>query len=51
MMSLSILSWNVRGLGCSEKRIVVKDIGSKHKADILLFQETKIKTLDRNIIR
>lgn len=37
-----IVSWNVRGLGRLEKRLAVRKMVRRHKADLLLLQETKI---------
>lgn len=38
---MNILNWNIRGMGCAEKRRVLRDIISKEKIDIVGIQETK----------
>ncbi|KAG6663989.1 hypothetical protein CIPAW_02G060000 [Carya illinoinensis] len=50
-MKPKILSWNVRGLNNPNKCLRVKNLIRDWKADILCLQETKLKYVDRNIIR
>lgn len=42
MKSMDIISWNVRGLGRSDKRLAVKKLVRRHKVEVLMLQETKI---------
>lgn len=37
LMLISVLSWNVWGLGCKEKRATIKDMGSCSQAMVVLF--------------
>lgn len=39
--SISVLSWNVRGLGDIKKCAVVKDLIADANPDLICFQETK----------
>lgn len=41
-MSLQILSWNVRGLCSSNRRLIVKKMIQLVKASIIMLQETKM---------
>jgi len=41
-MKVKLLTWNVRGLNDQNKRIMVKSLMQKWKADVYCFQETKI---------
>ncbi|KAG6634121.1 hypothetical protein CIPAW_12G097200 [Carya illinoinensis] len=50
-MKPKILSWNVRGLNSPNKRLRVKNLIRDWKADIICLQETKLKHVDRSIIR
>ncbi|KAG6697656.1 hypothetical protein I3842_09G212200 [Carya illinoinensis] len=50
-MKPKILSWNVRGLNDPNKRLKVKNLLRDWKADIICLQETKLKFIDRHIIR
>ncbi|KAG6645351.1 hypothetical protein CIPAW_08G116600 [Carya illinoinensis] len=50
-MKPKILSWNVRGLNDPNKRLKVKNLLRDWKADIICLQETKLKFIDRYIIR
>ena len=40
-----IMSWNVKGLGCSQKRSRVRDFLKLYCIDIVLLQETTISFL------
>lgn len=46
-----ILSWNVRGLGSSNRRVVVKRVIRQSRASLVLIQETKITSLDDDLVR
>ncbi|GMI85922.1 hypothetical protein HRI_002261500 [Hibiscus trionum] len=41
-MELSIISWNIRGLGKKEKCCAVRKLITSRKPKILLIQETKL---------
>jgi len=41
-----VLSWNVRGLGQSDKRVVVKDNIDKNHPQLVCLQETKLNVVD-----
>lgn len=38
---MKLISWNVKGLGCSKKNFSIKDLRRKYKADIVMLQESK----------
>lgn len=48
---MKIISWNIRGLGECSKRISLKKFLQHHCPDMVLFQETKIWTFDRKLIK
>ncbi|XP_060178322.1 uncharacterized protein LOC132608294 [Lycium barbarum] len=50
-MKLSIVSWNVRGLNCSKKRSMIKNILLTWNADVVCFQETKVEGDITDIVR
>lgn len=50
MMNLSILSWNVRGLRCSEKSAVAKEGVRSSKANVVMLQETTMSMVDRSLL-
>ncbi|KAL4388297.1 hypothetical protein GQ457_09G027380 [Hibiscus cannabinus] len=50
-MNLSIISWNIRGLGRLEKVKAVKRLISEHKPGLLFLQESKLKDLTPSISR
>ena len=39
---MKLISWNVRGLGRSEKKRAVKRLFSKEKCNMIFIQETKL---------
>ena len=41
-MNLKFVSWNVRGLNEQDKRLQVRNLIRKWKADIVCLQETKL---------
>jgi len=51
VMKPRILSWNVRGLNKRSKRPRVSNLLRDWKVDIICFQETKIQSLSRNVLR
>ena len=50
-VKLSVLSWNVRGLGDADKCRVVRDLIQSLKLDIVCLQETKLRTVDERRAR
>ncbi|KAG6635788.1 hypothetical protein CIPAW_11G066600 [Carya illinoinensis] len=50
-MKPKILSWNVRGLNDLGKYLHVKNLLRNWKADIICLQGTKLKFIDRSIVR
>lgn len=48
---MKIVSWNVRGRGGATRRLVVKALLRRHKVQLALFQETKLKGIDDIVIR
>ena len=47
---MKIISWNVRGLGSSNKRRVIKDFFRLEKPDVVMIQETKKEKCDRRLV-
>jgi hypothetical protein len=50
-MKPKILSWNVRGLNEGQKRLRVRNLLQDWKVDIVCFQETKLHSLSRRLVR
>ncbi|XP_041012226.1 exodeoxyribonuclease-like [Juglans microcarpa x Juglans regia] len=50
-MKPKILSWNVRGLNDRNKRLCIKSLLRSWKIDVVCIQETKLRTVDRRLIR
>lgn len=48
---MKILTWNVRGLGITHKRAIVKDIISSTAPDFVILTETKLSKVNRYIIK
>ncbi|KAG6642168.1 hypothetical protein CIPAW_09G124600 [Carya illinoinensis] len=46
-----ILLWNVRGINDVNKRLRIRSLLRIWKVDIVCLQETKLRSIDRNIIR
>ena len=46
-MKLKMVSWNVRGLNDSQKRLVVRNLLREWKCDIVCLQETKLAGIHR----
>ena len=51
MMTVRILSWNVRGVNNIEKRKLIRAFLNSQKVDLVCLQETKLKGLNRGILR
>ena len=49
-MHFKILSWNVRGLNDSRKRLIVKNCLREWKCDVICLQETKLSGMDRQMV-
>lgn len=50
-MNFSILSWKVRSLGKLEKRLQVKDMVNSISVELVVLQETKMKSIPRSFLR
>ncbi|WMV43213.1 hypothetical protein MTR67_036598 [Solanum verrucosum] len=50
-MTVSIVSWNVRGLNQASKRCIIKNLIHEWKADVYCFQETKIQGDIKNLVK
>ncbi|XP_042956371.1 uncharacterized protein LOC122292174 [Carya illinoinensis] len=50
-MKPKILSWNVRWLNDCNKRLRIRSLLQSWKMDVVCFQETKLRVMDRRIIR
>ena len=48
---MKILSWNVRGLGRGDRRLVVNELICNNKVQIALIQESKIASMTMRIVR
>lgn len=46
-----VLSWNVSGMGNSERRVVIKDVIRSNKVKIALIQESKPSSMSDRIAR
>lgn len=46
-MNLNIISWNVRGLGRSTKKALVKNFIELHRVDVCCFQEKKLSIISQ----
>ncbi|KAG2705942.1 hypothetical protein I3760_05G081100, partial [Carya illinoinensis] len=46
-----IVSWNVRRLNEDNKRLQIRHLLREWKADIVCLQETKLKLINRNMVR
>ena len=49
-MNLRIVSWNVRGLNEQDKRLWVRNLIRKWKANIVCLQETKLELINKGVI-
>ena len=50
LVSMLLLSWNIRGLGRGEKRRAVRDLVMLHKPVFLFVQETKLNSFDNRTV-
>ena len=50
LMKIKMISWNVRGLNDSRKRLVVKNSLQEWKCDVVCLQETKIASMNRQLV-
>ena len=49
---MKILSWNVHGLGSRVKRAIIKESVRRNKIDdVLLIQETKLRTVSDSLVK
>jgi len=51
MMNVKIISWNVRGLNCRDKRRIINSVFQEWKADVICLQETKLEGENGEAIR
>ena len=49
-MKIKMISWNVRGLNDPQKRLVVKNLLREWKCDVVCLQETKIASMNRQLV-
>ena len=49
-MKLKMVSWNVRGLNDSQKRLVVRNLLQEWKCDVVCLQETKLAGVDSQLV-
>ena len=49
-MKIKMILWNVRGLNDPRKRLVVKNLLREWKCDVVCLQETKIASMDRQLV-
>ena len=49
-MKLRILSWNVRGVNDSNKRMVLKSFIKAQEVDLVCIQETKIHDMSLGVV-
>lgn len=50
LQNFNLLCWNVRGLGCTEKCGVVRNIIKNSRCDVCLLQETKCNKMDVGVV-
>ena len=50
LMKIKMISWNVRGLNDPRKRLVVKNLLREWKCDVVYLQETKIASMNRQLV-
>ena len=46
-----IISWNVRGINARPKRALVKELLAKFNPDVVILQETKVSSVDRQLVK
>ena len=49
-MKLKMISWNVRGLNDSQKRLVIRNLLREWKCDVICLQETKLDGMDSQMV-
>ena len=49
-MKIKMISWNVKGLNDPQKRLVVKNLLWEWKCDVVCLQETKIASMNRQLV-
>ena len=50
VMKLKMMSWNVRGLNDSRKCLVVRNLLREWNCDVVCLQETKLASMDRQLV-
>ena len=50
VMKIKMISWNVRDLIDTRKRLVVKNLLWEWKCDVVCLQETKIASMNRQLV-
>jgi hypothetical protein len=50
-MKCNILSWNVRGLNCPDKRLMVRNLLRQWRVDVVCLQETKLEHISRRVVK
>ena len=48
---MRVLCWNVRGLGSSVKKGIVKKLVLENQIQMLMLQETKLENVEYNIVQ
>ena len=50
VMKIKMISWNVRGSNDPQKQLVVKNLLREWKCDVVCLQETKIASMNRQLV-
>jgi exonuclease III len=50
-MNLNIISWNVRGMNYKDKLIHMQNLIRMWRDDVICFQETKMREINRRVIQ
>ena len=48
---MKFLSWNIRGLGRTEKKKAVRSMVARCQADFLLLQESKLEKVENKLLK
>lgn len=48
---MKVVSWNVRGMGNPERRMVIKEVLRINKVQIALLQESKLRIMSDRIVK
>ncbi|KAL9675777.1 hypothetical protein QQ045_003983 [Rhodiola kirilowii] len=48
---MKLISWNVRGANGRKKHQEIRNLGSKHQAEVVFIQESKIRKLEDNMMQ